>query len=197
MTEEEQRRVDYIKRRIWNQKDNQRIKVDGPHKDWLDLCIDYILDLEDKRIARKKKMLEREEALKNGFQGNPLDPEDVLEYEKLIDGKIVSSYEEADGTCVQVYEDGNVVRICYTLTSIFPDMETQDKCLKFLEEKRMDEKVQRQKEALSSYLGIPSFEVSTLDWCAIDDLVLERSRKDGPIKQLKYRWIEKVGRKNV
>ena len=33
MTEEEQRRVDYIKRRIWNQKDNQRIKVDGPHKD--------------------------------------------------------------------------------------------------------------------------------------------------------------------
>ncbi len=32
MTEEEQRRVDYIKRRIWNQKDNQRIKVDGPIK---------------------------------------------------------------------------------------------------------------------------------------------------------------------
>ena len=32
-----------------------------------------------------------------------------------------------------------------------------------------------------------SYEVSKLDWCAIDDLVLERSRKDGPIKQLKYK----------
>ena len=197
MTEEEQRRVDYIKCRIWAEKDKQRIKVDGPHKDWLDLFINYILDLEDKRIAQKKKMLEREEALKNGFQGNPSDPEDVLEYEKLIDGKVVSSYEEADGTCVQVYEDGNVVRICYTLSSIFPDMETQDKCLKFLEEKRMDEREQWLKENLSSYLRIPSSEASKLDWSAIDDLVLERSRKDGPIKQLRYRWIEKVGRKNV
>lgn len=192
MTEEEQRRVDYIKCRIWAEKDKQRIKVDGPHKDWLDLFINYILDLEDKRIAQKKKMLEREEALKNGFQGNPSDPEDVLEYEKLIDGKVVSSYEEADGTCVQVYEDGNVVRICYTLSSIFPDMETQDKCLKFLEEKRMDEREQWLKENLSSYLRIPSSEASKLDWSAIDDLVLERSRKDGPIKQLRYRWIEKV-----
>ena len=181
MTEEEQRRVDYIKCRIWAEKDKQRIKVDGPHKDWLDLFINYILDLEDKRIAQKKKMLEREEALKNGFQGNPSDPEDVLEYEKLIDGKVVSSYEEADGTCVQVYEDGNVVRICYTLSSIFPDMETQDKCLKFLEEKRMDEREQWLKENLSSYLRIPSSEASKLDWSAIDDLVLERSRKDGPI----------------
>ena len=197
MTEEEQRRVDYIKCRIWAEKDKQRIKVDGPHKDWLDLFINYILDLEDKRIAQKKKMLEREEALKNGFQGNPSDPEDVLEYEKLIDGKVVSSYEEADGTCVQVYEDGNVVRICYTLSSIFPDMETQDKCLKFLEEKRMDEREQWLKENLSSYLRIPSSVASKLDWSAIDDLVLERSRKDGPIKQLRYRWIEKVGRKNV
>ena len=197
MTEEEQRRVDYIKCRIWAEKDKQRIKVDGPHKDWLDLFINYILDLEDKRIAQKKKMLEREEALKNGFQGNPSDPEDVLEYEKLIDGKVVSSYEEADGTCVQVYEDGNVVRICYTLTSIFPDIETQDKCLKFLEEKRMDEREQWLKENLSSYLRIPSSEASKLDWSAIDDLVLERSRKDGPIKQLRYRWIEKVRRNNV
>lgn len=197
MTEEEQRRVDYIKCRIWAEKDKQRIKVDGPHKDWLDLFIDYILDLEDKRIAQKKKMLEREEALKNGFQGNPSDSEDVLEYEKLIDGKVVSSYEEADGTCVQVYEDGNVVRICYTLSSIFPDMETQDKCLKFLEEQRMSEKERWLKEDLSSYLRISSSDASKLDWSAIDDLVLERSRKDGPIKQLRYRWIEKVGRKNV
>ena len=197
MTEEEQRRVDYIKCRIWAEKDKQRIKVDGPHKDWLDLFIDYILDLEDKRIAQKKKMLEREEALKNGFQGNPSDSEDVLEYEKLIDGKVVSSYEEADGTCVQVYEDGNVVRICYTLSSIFPDMETQDKCLKFLEEQRMSEKERWLKEDLSSYLRISSSDASKLDWSAFDDLVLERSRKDGPIKQLRYRWIEKVGRKNV
>lgn len=178
MTEEEQRRVDYIKCRIWAEKDKQRIKVDGPHKDWLDLFIDYILDLEDKRIAQKKKMLEREEALKNGFQGNPSDSEDVLEYEKLIDGKVVSSYEEADGTCVQVYEDGNVVRICYTLSSIFPDMETQDKCLKFLEEQRMSEKERWLKEDLSSYLRISSSDASKLDWSAIDDLVLERSRKN-------------------
>lgn len=197
MTEEEQRRVDYIKCRIWAEKDKQRIKVDGPHKDWLDLFIDYILDLEDKKIARKKKFLEQEEALKSGFQGNPSNPEDVLEYEKLIDGKVVSSYEEADGTSVQVYEDGNVVRICYTLSSIFPDMETQDKCLKFLEEQRMSEKERWLKEDLSSYLRISSSDASKLDWSAIDDLVLERSRKDGPIKQLRYRWIEKVGRKNV
>lgn len=40
---------------------------------------------------------------------------------------------------VRSYEDGNVVRICYTLISIFFDIETQDKCLQFLEEQRAKE----------------------------------------------------------
>lgn len=46
------------------------------------------------------------------------------------------------------------------------------------EEQRMSEKEQWLKEDLSSYLRISSSEASKLDWCVIDDLVLERSRKD-------------------
>lgn len=186
MTEEEQRRVNYIKQKIWDERDKQRTKVDGPRKDWMDLFIDYILDCDDRRKAKKKKLEEQKEALKNGFCGNPLNSEDVLKYEELIGGKVASSYEEADGTCVRVYEDGNVVRIHYTLTSLFPNIEMQDKCLD-----------QWQKEELSSYLHMSSSEVSKLDWSAIDDLVLERSRNDGPIKQLKYKWVERTERGNV
>lgn len=192
MTEEEQRRVDYIKQKIWDGINKQKPKVHGPRKDWMDLLIDYFLELEYKRKDNKKKMKKREEALKNGFQGDPLNFEDVLKYENLIGGKVVASYEEADGTRVRIYEDGNVARICYTLTSVFPSIKTQNKCFGGINEVE-----QSRKEALSSYLCMPSFEVSKLDWCEIDDLVLERSKNDGPIKQLKYKRIEKIGRKNV
>lgn len=187
MTREEQEKVELIKQKIIDKQNREERRKNTSFKDSKVVSIAF-KNINWLFIRNKQFFLKYRKNKVPAFKGNLLNAEEVEEYEASIGNIPVDSYQTKDGIVVTTYPDNKVtitkVKPCYTLSSVFPNLEVQNQVMEILRKDR-EERIEYHKKArFSSYLNVSSEEIGQWSWEQIDECILEQVNSPKGVQKL-------------
>ena len=173
MTREEQEQVELIKQKIIDRQDKKEQRKNTSFKDSKVGSIVF-KSIHLISMSNKEFFLNRRKKKGILFGEDILSPKEVEEDEASTRNIPVDSYHEE-------------VKPCYTLSSVFPNLEVQNQVMEILRKDRVERIECHKKARFSSYLNVPSEELGQWSWDQIDEHILEKSNAPRGVQKLFYK----------